>query len=45
MLTSQQAAELLERQPQLQELVVAGKVHEVRTTSGGLRICKDSLIS
>lgn len=44
MLTSRQAAELLETsQPQLEELIAAGKVHAIRIASRSLQVCKDSL--
>jgi len=46
MLTSRQAAEVLETsRQQLEELVGAGKVHAVRTVSGGSLICNESLIA
>jgi excisionase family DNA binding protein len=45
-LTCQQAAELLETsQQQIEELIIAGKLHAVRTASRGLWVCKDSLTS
>lgn len=45
-LTSRQAAELLETsQPQLEHLLMIGKVHALATAGESLWICKDSLLS
>lgn len=45
-LTSRQAGELLgTSQPQLEDLLVAGSVHALKTASDDAWICKDSLIS
>ena len=44
MLTSAQAAEVLEIDGQAFDRVVAGgRIHTVQTVSGGLRVCKESL--
>ena len=46
LLTQTQAAEVLEIGDQmLGALIAAGRVHAVRTISGSLRVCKDSLFA
>jgi hypothetical protein len=46
MLTGGHAAELLETtQAQLEQLAAIGKVHAVKSASGGLWVCLDSLAS